>query len=150
MDILSVILLKRFSIRLGSTVLAFNVAILAVGAIFFTLEMALYTMIYLYVNAHVVNLMVTGLSQRKAVHIITPEWQDVARHIMNDMNRGVTILDGHGAYSGKAEKILYTVITFRELAALKRIIGIHDSNAFVVVSDTLEVMGQRIGNQPHW
>ncbi len=150
LDILSVILMKRFSVRLGSTVLAFNVAILAAGAILFTLEMALYTLIYLYVNAHVVNLMVSGLSQRKAVHVITPKWRQISQHIMGDLHRGVTILEGRGAYSGKAEKILYTVITFRELAALKRMIGTYDPNAFVVVSDTLEVMGQRIGNQPHW
>ncbi len=150
LDILSVMLLKRFSIRLGSTILAFNVAVLVFGAIFFGLEKALYTLLYLYVNAHIVNLMVTGLSQRKAVHIITPQWDEIAKHIMKDMHRGVTILKGQGAYSGKAERILYTVITFRELSELKRMVGNHDPNAFVVVSDTLEVMGQRIGNQPHW
>lgn len=150
LDILSVMFLKRFSIRLGSTILAFNVAVLVFGTIFFGLEKALYTLVYLYVNAHIVNLMVTGLSQRKAVHIITPQWDDISKHIMKDMHRGVTILKGQGAYSGKAEKILYTVITFRELSELKRLIGTHDPDAFVVVSDTLEVMGQRIGNQPHW
>lgn len=131
LDILSVILLKRFSIRLGSTILAFNVTVLAAGTVLFTLEMALYTLIYLFVNAHVVNLMVNGLSQRKAVHIITPEWEDIAQHIMKDMNRGVTIIEGQGAYSRKPEKILYTVITFRELAALKRLISGHDPTAFV-------------------
>ncbi len=150
LDILSVVLLKRFSIRLGSTILAFNVAVLTAGTILFTLEKALYTLIYLYVNAHMVNLMITGLSQRKAAQIITPQWEDIAQHIMRDMHRGVTILNGQGAYSGKAEKILYTVITFRELGALKRLIAAHDPDAFVVVTDTLEVMGQRIGNQPHW
>jgi len=150
LDILSVILLKRFSVRLGSTILAFNVAVLTAGAILFTLEKALYTLVYLYVNAHMVNLMITGLSQRKAVQIITPQWEDIAQHIMLDMHRGVTIFNGQGAYSGKAEKILYTVITFRELSVLKRLIADHDPDAFVVVTDTLEVMGQRIGNQPHW
>ena len=150
LDILSVVILKRFSVRLGSTILAFNVAVLTAGTILFTLEKALYTLVYLYVNAHMVNLMITGLSQRKAVQIITPQWEDIAQHIIRDMHRGVTILNGQGAYSGKAEKILYTVITFRELAALKRLISAHDPDAFVVVSDTLEVMGQRIGNQPHW
>ena len=150
LDILSVVLLKRFSVRLGSTILAFNVAVLTAGTILFTLEKALYTLVYLYVNAHMVNLMITGLSQRKAVQIITPQWEDIAQHIIRDMHRGVTILNGQGAYSGKAEKILYTVITFRELGALKRLIAAHDPDAFVVVSDTLEVMGQRIGNQPHW
>ena len=150
LDILSVILLKRFSIRLGSTILAFNLGVLAVGAVLFSLERALYTLIYLYVNAHMVNLMVTGLSQRKAVHIISPQWEKISQSILQDMRRGTTILAGQGAYSGKPEKILYTVITFRELAKLKRIISRYDPNAFVVVSDTLEVMGLRVGNQPHW
>lgn len=46
--------------------------------------------------------------------------------------------------------ILYTVIAFRELASMKRLINQFDPHAFVVVSDTAEVMGNRIGNQPHW
>lgn len=150
LDVLSVILLKRFSIRLGSTILVFNLAVLTAGAILFSLEKALFTLIYLYVNAHMVNLMVTGLSQRKAVHIISPQWEAISEAIMNDMQRGATLIEAQGAYSKNPEKILYTVITFRELAELKGIINHCDPNAFMVVSDTLEVMGLRIGNQPHW
>ncbi|MDZ7695589.1 MAG: YitT family protein [Deltaproteobacteria bacterium] len=150
LDVLSVILLKRFSIRLGSTILVFNLGVLTAGAILFSLELALFTLIYLYVNARMVNLMVTGLSQRKAVHIISPHWEAISKGVMHDMRRGVTIIEGQGAYSKKPEKILYIVITFRELAELKRIIHRYDPNAFMVVSDTLEVMGLRIGNQPHW
>jgi uncharacterized membrane-anchored protein YitT (DUF2179 family) len=150
LDVLSVILLKRFSIRLGSTILVFNLGVLTVGAILFSLEKALFTLIYLYVNAQMVNLMVTGLSQRKAVHIISPKWEEISEAIMYNMRRGVTLIEGQGAYSKQPGKILYTVITFRELAELKRIINQCDPNAFMVVSDTLEVMGLRIGNQPHW
>jgi len=150
LDVLSVILLKRFSIRLGSTILGFNLGVLTAGAILFSLELALFTLIYLYVNAHMVNLMVTGLSQRKAVHIISPHWEAISKGVMHDMRRGVTIIEGQGAYSKKPEKILYIIITFRELAELKSIIHRFDPNAFMVVSDTLEVMGLRIGNQPHW
>lgn len=68
------ILLKRFSIRLGSTVLVFNSLILVAGAAFFTLEGALYTLVYIYVSSQVMNLVVTGLSQRKAILIISREW----------------------------------------------------------------------------
>lgn len=46
--------------------------------------------------------------------------------------------------------ILYTVITFRELARLKQMIRKVDPDTFLVVTDTLEVMGRRIGNRPHW
>lgn len=148
-DILSVILLKRFSIRLGTTVLAFNCVVLVLAA-FLSLESALYTLIYLYVTSHVLDLVVTGLSQRKAVFIISPRWKEISDCLISEIKRGVTVMQGKGGYSGREEHILYAVITFRDLARLKRLIQRLDPQAFVVVTDTLEVMGQRIGNQPHW
>jgi len=149
-DILSVALYKRFSIRLGSTTLAFNSAILLLAALLISIESAMYTLIYIYVSSQILNLVVTGLSQRKAVYIISAEWKEISRHIMQDIHRGVTILDGHGGHSGQNEKVLYTVISFQELSRLKQLIRQMDPKAFVVVNDTLEVMGHRIGNQPHW
>lgn len=150
LGILSIILLKRFSIRLGSTILAFNAAILVLTAALFTVDKAIYTLIYLYVSSSMVNLVVTGLSQRKAVHIVSPKWEEISQKIMEELKRGVTIIGGRGGYTGKEEQILYTVLTFREVPQLKQLIHRIDQDAFVVVSDTLEVMGQRIGNQPHW
>jgi len=150
LDILSIILLKRFSIRLGSTILIFNAVILLAAAFFFGLEKALYTLIFMYVSSSMVNLVVTGLSQRKAVHIISPQWRVISREIMAQLQRGVTIIGGRGGYTGQEEQIVYTVITFRELPRLKQLVKGIDPNAFVVVNDTLEVMGQRIGNEPHW
>jgi len=150
LDILSIILMKRFSIRLGSSVLAFNALVLGAGAVLFSLEMALYTLVYLYVNSSMINLVVMGLSQRKAVHIISPKWEKITQEINEKIQRGVTIMRGQGGYTSQEHQILYTVITFRELARLKRLISAVDPDAFVVVTDTLEVMGQRVGNQPHW
>jgi len=149
-DILSVILLQRFSIRLGTTRLAFNILVLAAAALLFSVEDALYTMIYLYVSAQIMNLVVTGLSQRKAIFIISPRWQEISRGILDEIHRGVTIIRGQGGYSQQEQKILYTVVNFRELASLKQIVRRNDPAAFVVVTDTTEVMGHRIGNQPHW
>ena len=149
-DILSVILLKRFSVRVGTTVLAFNSGVLIAAAIFSSLESALYTLVYLYVSSHILNLVVTGLSQRKAIFIISPHWEEISGGILGEIRRGVTIIRGQGGYSGRDEQILYTIITFRELARLKRMIRRVDPGAFVVVTDTLEVMGHHIGTQPHW
>jgi len=149
-DILSVIFLRHFSIRVGTTVLAFNTLVLATAALLFSLEDALYTLIYLYVSTKIVDLVVTGLSQRKAVFIISPRWEKISPRILTEIHRGVTILRGQGAYSQREQQILYTVVTFREVATLKQIVRSEDPAAFVVVSDTAEVMGRRIGNQPHW
>lgn len=149
-DILSVILLRRYSIRLGTTVLTFNILVLSAAALLFSLDAALYTLIYLFVSTKMVDLVVTGLSQRKAVFIISPLWKNISPRVLNEIHRGVTILRGQGGYSEREQQILYTVVTFRELASLKKIVRSEDPAAFVVVSDTTEVMGHRIGNQPHW
>ena len=149
-DILSVALLKRFSVRIGTTALAFNCMVLLAGALLFPLEKVLYTLIHIYVSAGVINLVVTGLSQRKAIMIISNRGEAISSRILEDINRGVTILRGQGAYSGRDEKVLYTVVNFRELSRVKQLIREVDPKAFMVVNDTLEVMGPRIGNQPEY
>jgi len=150
LDILSVILLKRFSVRLGTTMLSMNSLVLLVGAILFSLDAALYTLIFIFVSSYIINLVVMGLSQRKAVMIISPQWERISREIVTLVHRGLTIVKGKGGYSGQEVQIIYTVVAFQELPRLKRLIRSIDPDVFMVVSGTLEVMGVRIGNQPQW
>ncbi len=149
-DILSIILLKRYSIRIGSTVLFFNASILVLSTFLFDLESVLYTLIFMFVSSRLVDLVVTGFSQRKAVLIISAHWEAVAEMITKKMNRGVTLVPAEGGYRHEQGRILYTVVTISDLPQLKNYIRQIDPNPFVVVTDTLEVIGQRIGNQPHW
>ena len=150
LDILSVILYKKFSIRLGTTVMVFNALLMITAAFRIPLEMILYTLIYLYATSHFVNLVVTGLSQRRAIMIISSKWELISKEIMDHLQRGVTVVRGEGGYSGQELRILYSVIAFQELSRFKEVIRRVDPQAFVVVSETLEVMGKGIGNQPHW
>jgi uncharacterized membrane-anchored protein YitT (DUF2179 family) len=150
LDILCVIMLQRFSVRLGTTSLAFNSILLVAGALLFSLERALYTLIYVYVTSYILNLVVTGLSQRKAVFIISSQWEEISKKILYEIDRGLTIIKGQGGYTGQEKQIVYTVITFREYAQLKGIIKKIDPKAFMVVTETLDVMGHRIGTEPHW
>jgi len=150
LDILSVVLFKKFSIRPGTFVLGFNALLIIAAALRIPLEMIIYTLIFMYVTSYSVNMIVTGLSQRKAVMIISPQWQKISDEIMKGMQRGVTVVRGEGGYTGREVKILYSVITFSELSRFKQMIKNIDPQAFVVVTETLEVMGKGIGNQPHW
>jgi uncharacterized membrane-anchored protein YitT (DUF2179 family) len=150
MDILAIIILKKFSVRLGTTSLAFNAVLMLAAISHLPLEMILYTLIYIYVSAYFVNLMVSGLSQRKAVMVVSDRWQLISKEIMEKIGRGVTVVHGEGGYTGREQKILYSVIPFQELPRFKDLIRKIDPQAFVVITETLEVMGQRIGNQPHW
>jgi uncharacterized membrane-anchored protein YitT (DUF2179 family) len=149
-DILAIILLKRFSIRIGTTMLIFNALLLAVTAFLFTIEAALYALIFIFVTSRLVDVVVTGLNQRKLVMVNSRKWKEIEASILDRLNRGVTLVYGEGGYKGERQMLLYTVITFQELSRLKSLIRDIDPNAFVVISETLEVMGQRIGNQPHW
>ena len=150
MDILSIILLKRFSIRLGTSILILNGLILSFTACVFSLEEALYTLILLFVSTQVLNVVMYGLSQRKAVYVISPYWEKIYRSIMERTQRGVTIIGGRGGYTGQDIQMVFTVISHQELPRLKNLINDIDPQAFVVVSDTSEVMGRGIGNQPNW
>ena len=99
LDILAVILLKRFSVRLGTTMLAMNSLVLLAGGILFSLESALYTLIFIFVSSYIINLVVMGLSQRKSVMIISPEWENILQEIVDKGHRGVTMIEGRGGYS---------------------------------------------------
>ena len=150
MDILAVIVYKKLSIRIGTSSLGFNFILLAAAAFRFPLDIILYTLIHIYVTSYMVNLVVTGFNQRKAVMIVSKEWQAISEEIMGRMHRGVTVVQGEGGYTGQAIRILYAVITFGELSRFKNRVRQIDPDAFVVVTETLEVMGKGIGNQPHW
>ncbi|MCI5119660.1 MAG: YitT family protein [Candidatus Electrothrix sp. AUS4] len=149
-DMLSVVLLKRFSVKIGNTLMVLNGLVLLMISVYYSIEAVLYTMIVVFVSSKVINLVVVGLSQRKAIFIISSHWEKISREILKDIRRGVTIIKGEGGYSRKEEKILYTVVQLTEIGMLKRIVHGIDPNAFVVISDTQEVINYRIGNQPHW
>ncbi|MGD8263152.1 MAG: YitT family protein [Desulfobacterales bacterium] len=150
LDILSVILFKKYSLRPGTFTLAFNAVLIGSAAFRIPLEMILYTLIYLYVTTHFFNLVLVGLSQRKSIMIISSRWREISREIIDHLQRGVTVVRGEGGYTGQELHILYSVITFAELSRFKAMIRKIDPDAFVVVAETLEVMGKGIGNQPHW
>jgi uncharacterized membrane-anchored protein YitT (DUF2179 family) len=150
LDILSIMLLMRFSISLGNTVLTMNTMILLMVAVFYSLDAVLYTLIVIYVSSKVMNIVVTGLSQRKAVFIISSQWDVIAREILKDIRKGVTIIEGKGGFKREQEHILYAVIPTMEIGQLKVLIRRIDPDAFVVISNTQEVINPRIGNQPHW
>ena len=150
LDILSIMLLRRFSITLGNTFLVVNVIILLLVAAFYSVDALLYTLIIIYVSSKITNIVVTGLSQRKSIIVISPHWEEISREILKNIRRGVTVIEGKGGFTGQPEHILYTVVPLMEIGEVKSMIRQIDPDAFVVISNTLEVVNNRLGNQPHW
>ena len=142
-DVLGVILLKKYSIRIGSTVLALNIMVLGASVLLFPLEKLVYTLIFIYVTAKVMDLVMMGLSKRKMVLVVSSQAQKIAERILGDKTAGATLLQTQGAFSGQPGQAVMSAVNYRQLAAFKQSVQEFDPNAFMVVSDTLEVSGQR-------
>ena len=144
-DVLGIYLNQRFGLRPGGVLFALNIIPLALGAWLYSFEIVLYSVIYTFVYGKVVDSVLTGLNQRKSVLIVSRHSHEIARYILDEVKRGVTFLKGEGAYSGEPQNVILTVTTLSEVPKLKTHIFRIDPNAFVVVNDTLEVLGQRHG-----
>jgi uncharacterized membrane-anchored protein YitT (DUF2179 family) len=147
LDILAVYLHKKLQLRMGWTSFLANTLVLAVGAYCFGLEPALYSFIYVYTSARVVDSVITGFNQRKSIMIISDCSQSIAEQILTGLNRGVTFLNGTGGYTREHKEVIFSIITLTELAKMKEMVFDIDPNAFMVVNDTLEVFGHRHGTR---
>jgi uncharacterized membrane-anchored protein YitT (DUF2179 family) len=143
-DIIAVFLYNKFGLRIGLTTFFLSAAILLAGAYFYDLEMTLYSLIYLYTQGKITDAIMIGFNQRKTLMVVSDHIQTIAQKMI-DNGRTATFLKGIGAYSGKERNVLYTVANFVELAQIKEFIFKVDPDAFVVVSDTLEILGKRYG-----
>lgn len=145
LDILAVYLNKRFGIRPGVVILFANSILLSLGSYLLGLEPALYSIAFLFVYTKTMDTVISGWNQRKSILIVSNLSNEIAAHILSEEHRGVTILKGEGAYSGKEQEVLLTITSLTDLPKMKELIFSVDPNAFVVVNNTLEVLGRRHG-----
>ena len=150
LDILAVYLYKRFSFRVGLTSLISNGLILGAAAIIFGLEAALYTLIFVFTQARVMEIVLTGLNRRKMVLVISEKADEISQAVLSELHRGVTFLEGTGAYSGREKKVLLSVVTMIEMGRIKQIITTIDPHAFIIINDTLDVVGSSVGQRMRW
>ena len=141
-DIIAVIVKKYFSINLGSTSLIINLIIIAIASFIYGLKPALYTLICIYVASQVVDRVQQGFDIRKQVIIISDKEEEVVKEILKRLHRGVTYLEGEGAFTGNKKRVIYCIVALNQLAKLKQIVREIDPNAFMAVSDTAEVLGR--------
>ena len=145
LDILAVYVNRKLGLRIGDTTTFVSAMVLGAGAIFLNFEAALYSLIYVFTNGKVLDAVLAGFNQRKSVFIISDCQEEIASRILSGLHRGVTYLEGTGGYSGQEKKVIFSIITLSELSKLKQIVSDIDPDAFVVVNDTLEVLGHRHG-----
>ena len=119
-----------------------DAAIVLIGAGIFGVTYALYALIAIYAVSKVSDGIIEGMKYSKVAYIISDKSTEIAAAILKELERGVTALDAKGMYSGNRKNVLFCVVSRKEIAQLKELVVGHDAQAFVIVSDAREVLGE--------
>lgn len=105
-------------------------------------ESLMFTIIMLYVGTKVMDFIIEGLNPKKAVMVISTQQNEIAEQVNVVMDRGVTVLSGHGYYTKTPKEVLYIVISKQEVSTLKKIVKTIDKDAFLTIHDVRDVFGE--------
>ena len=120
-----------------------GMVVLSAGIANGNLETGLYSAIALYIIVKVIDAIISGFDYSKAFMIITTEPERLRCAIVNDIKRGVTLLDAKGGYTNEDKNILLVVVNKKQQEVqLKKLIKNEDPNAFIIVSEAHEVLGE--------
>ncbi|MDM8161638.1 YitT family protein [Labilibaculum sp. K2S] len=147
-DIIAMILAKYTKLSLGKLVMIVDSII-----VLFTLvqpsetgtigwEFAIYSLIIIYIEGKIIDMVVSGANYHKTVMIVSDQFESISSKIRDDLKRGATIFTGTGVYSGEEKKMVYSVMSRRELEILKLHIREVDPSAFVNVTEANEILGE--------
>ena len=128
---------------MGKLMLAVDLTmLLAVSAVFRSLESAMYGIIALYITTAVMDQVLYGLDRSKVAYIVTTNPRPMAAEIDRQLDRGVTYLHGEGSFSGQDKLVLMCAFKQRQIVPLKALVHALDPEAFLIVCDAHEVLGQ--------
>ncbi|MBE6904707.1 MAG: YitT family protein [Ruminococcaceae bacterium] len=142
-DVISRLVRLRYPhVRLGKIILLVDCGIVAVSAtVFQDINRALYAAISLYVSSLVIDMIMNGFDYATMIYIISDFSSEIAAKIQDKLERGVTYLNGQGAYEGAPKKVILCTVKRNESAALYDIVHEIDPNAFLIASEAHQVFG---------
>jgi len=144
-DIIARILRKYRGWRIGRIIFAGDILVIGASLLFLDTKQAVYTLVALFVGARIVDLVLqAGYSMRAAI-IISEQHEKIAASIMAELERGVTLLESRGAYTGKPGKALYVVVNAAEAVRLRNLVLSFDRDAFFSIFDAGQVIGKGFG-----
>jgi uncharacterized membrane-anchored protein YitT (DUF2179 family) len=129
-------------ISLAQLMLVLDAIIITLGLFMFGAEKTMYAIISVFISAKVIDTILEGIHFSKATFIISDKYEDISSELMERLDRGVTGLDGNGMYTKMSKKVLLCVVSKRQIVKLKEIVKEIDKDAFVIVADVREVLGE--------
>lgn len=133
-EIIAILLEKRSAFSIGEIVMFVNIFILGISGFVFSWDRAMYSLIAYFIAFKAIDITVEGLEESKAVIIVSDKNKDISSAIMDRLGRGITLLDGKGAYSGDKTEVIYVVLSRLEIAKLKNIVNGFDEDALITIT----------------
>ena len=140
--IIRLLKLKYQNVPIGTIAICFDLCVVVLtGIVFRDITVSLYSGVAIFLSGQVVDAVVYRFDYSKVVLIITKEYDKVAQVILAELDRGATFLHGEGTYSHAPTKVVLTAVKKQQLADLKRIVVEADPEAFIIVQEAHQVLG---------
>lgn len=124
-----------------------DILVVAASVFVIGIESMILTIVSLYVSTKVLDYLLEGFNPKKAVTIISTKYTELADTIDQEIERGITVFDAKGYYSKEERPVLYVVINRQQLLPITKIINRIDPEAFVIVSEVQNVIGEGFTRQ---
>lgn len=149
-DVLGALAKKNFNINIGTLNMALDIVILSFSSIMYSFQVVFYTIISQYILAKVADSIMQGVGERKNIMIVTKEYEIIRDEIYKSINRGVTFIDAEGGFSRDPIKVVFCVVSNRQISKIRHIMETYDKDAFMTITDSSEVKGKGFKSLGQW
>lgn len=140
-DMAAQILHRLVGVTVGEALLVMDLFVIALGGIFFNVELALYALLSLFITSKTIDVVQEGRDFAKAAYIISERTTEIGSAVLSRLERGATYWQGRGMFTGQERQVLFVIVNRTELSALKELVQSIDPRAFMVIADVREVLG---------
>ncbi|MCI6277167.1 MAG: YitT family protein [Clostridium sp.] len=141
-DIIAKILNKYLKLDMGKSMQVVDMIVVVLGGLTFGWEKGMYSLVIVFMNGFIIDKVIAGFNNCKELLIMSSKNDEIKTFIMNDVNRGCTIIPAKGAYSGQETDMIYCVVNRKQFIDIKKFIREIDQDAFITVSEAHEVLGK--------
>lgn len=140
-DIIAILLRRKNGKKISTLYFMLNIIIVIMGIFVTSFQLALYTIISMYIKSIVLEKTINLFNEKRIVMIVTEKEEEISNVILNELGRGVTFLYGEGAYTKVKRKILYCILKEGEVSKAKKLVEAIDDNALISVLEACDVQG---------
>lgn len=141
-DVIAMILKKYTNVDIGKGLMISDLIFTLAGFLVFNVKTGLYSLLGLIMRSALIDNFIESFNRSKYFHVVTSNATCICDFIQNDLQRGATIVNATGAFTGDDKYIILTVLSPSQAVKLRNFIKEHDPKAFLLISNTSEIIGK--------